>query len=277
MTDDTRAASSCRFSTRISLRWLPEPAHETTDTIVMSVKDWYLDLRMDQNSHQIDWAIAGQRIVESQEPLAKLEADVEYAFLVRVSFTHELDSHDAFESADCGTFVTLPNGDDLETGSMPRPDLPGAPETEYEEVWRELPFREGPEGSKGGLSWVLESDDNDLSRQEGEGEGEVTVIKTFLGRIWGTYLALQQKQVIVRRKDASGKWVVSKTGSEVSARREEWERSGWEERYAVGVASGELASMMTGIPGEGKGLWRIPGERVVVNGKLFIVRAFEEI
>ncbi|KAJ5934199.1 hypothetical protein N7466_003746 [Penicillium verhagenii] len=262
MTDDTRAASSCRFSTRISLRWLPEPAHETTDTIVMSVKDWYLDLRMDLRSHQIDWAIAGQRIVESQEPL-------------RVSFTHELDSHDAFESADCGTFVTLPNGDDLETGSMPRPDLPGAPETEYEEIWRELPFREGPEGLKGGLSWVLESDDNDFSQQEGE--GEVTVMKTFLGRIWGTYLALQQKQVIVRRKDASGKWVVSKTGTEVSARREEWESSGWEERYAVGVASGELASMMTGIPGEGKGLWRVPGERVVVNGKLFIVRALEEI
>lgn len=68
MAEDTRAASSCRFSTRISLRWLPEPAHETTDTIVMSVKDWYLDLRMDKQTQKIDWAIAGQRIVESQEP-----------------------------------------------------------------------------------------------------------------------------------------------------------------------------------------------------------------
>lgn len=60
--------TSCRFSTRISLRWLPEPAHETTDTVVMSVKDWYLDLRMDKQTGAIDWAIAGQRIVESQEP-----------------------------------------------------------------------------------------------------------------------------------------------------------------------------------------------------------------
>lgn len=60
--------SACRFSTRISLRWLPEPAHETTDTIVMSVKDWYLDLRMDKQTGEIDWAIAGQRIIESQEP-----------------------------------------------------------------------------------------------------------------------------------------------------------------------------------------------------------------
>ncbi|KAJ6005328.1 hypothetical protein N7451_003272 [Penicillium sp. IBT 35674x] len=258
MAEDTRAASSCRFSTRISLRWLPEPAHETTDTIVMSVKDWYLDLRIDKQTQKIDWAIAGQRIVESQEPL-------------RVSFTHELDSHDAFESVDCGTFVSLPNGDDLETGSMPRPDLPGAPEREYEEVWRELPFREGPEGAKKGISWVLESDDGDL----GEQEGEFTVVKTFLGRIWGTYLALQQKQVHVRRKDASGRWVVSKNGAAASARREEWVGSRWEERYVVGDAGDELASMITGIA-EGKG-WRAPGERVVIHGKTFIVRAFEEI
>jgi hypothetical protein len=69
---DTSAASSCRFSTRISLRWLPESAHETTDTIVMSVKDWYLDLRMDKQTQEIDWAIAGQRIVESQGPRMSL-------------------------------------------------------------------------------------------------------------------------------------------------------------------------------------------------------------
>ncbi|KAJ5526664.1 hypothetical protein N7513_010823 [Penicillium frequentans] len=258
MAEDTRAASSCRFSTRISLRWLPEPAHETTDTIVMSVKDWYLDLRIDKETQKIDWAIAGQRIVESQEPL-------------RVSFTHELDSHDAFESVDCGTFVSLPNGDDLETGSMPRPDLPGAPETEYEEVWRELPFRQGPEGAKKGISWVLESDDGDL----GEQEGEFTVVKTFLGRIWGTYLALQQKQIHVRRKDAAGRWVVSKNGAAASARREEWVGSRWEARYVIGDAGDELASMITGIA-EGKG-WRTPGERIVIHGKTFIVRAFEEI
>lgn len=66
------ASSSCRFSTRISLRWLPEPAHETTDTVVMSVKDWYLDLRMDKQTGEIDWAIAGQRLIESHEPRLSL-------------------------------------------------------------------------------------------------------------------------------------------------------------------------------------------------------------
>ncbi|KAJ5157057.1 uncharacterized protein N7482_008157 [Penicillium canariense] len=252
------AASSCRFSTRISLRWLPEPAQETTDTIVMSVKDWYLDLRMDKETGQVDWAIAGQRLIESQEPL-------------RVSFTHELDSHNAFESVDCGTFVSLPNGDDLETGSMPRPDLPGAPVTEYEEVWRELPFREGPEGMSKGMSWVLESDDSELER-----EGEITVTKTFLGRIWGTYLALQQSQTHKRQKNKSGAWTVIKTGADVSVRREEWS-SAWKDRYVVGTAGAVLPSMRTGFEGEGKGPWRVPGEKLNIDGRSFIVRAFEEI
>lgn len=34
----------------------------------MSVKDWYVDLRIETATGKIDWAIAGQRIVESQEP-----------------------------------------------------------------------------------------------------------------------------------------------------------------------------------------------------------------
>ena len=65
---DVFVTSSCRFSTRISLRWLPEPASENTDTIVMSVQDWYVDLRMDKESGGVDWAIAGQRLIESQDP-----------------------------------------------------------------------------------------------------------------------------------------------------------------------------------------------------------------
>ncbi|KAJ6045066.1 hypothetical protein N7460_006421 [Penicillium canescens] len=236
------ATSECRFSTRISIRWLPDPPSETTDTIVMSVKDWYLDLRMEKETGMIDWAIAGQRIVESQDPL-------------RVSFSHELDSHDAFESVDCGTFVSLPNGDDLETGVMPRSDLPGAPECEYEEVWRELPFREGPEGGNGngGISWVLESDNGDISGSDRE--GEVQVVKTFLGRIWGTYLALRQTQIHARMRDPSGALVVKKSGAGVSARREEWE-SGWKEKYVVGEVAGALPSMVDGFAGEGR--WKRP-------------------
>ena len=191
---------------------------------------------------------------------------------MRVSFSHELDSHNAFESVDCGTFVSLPNGDDLETGVMPRPDVTGAPETEYEEIWRELPFRTGPEGSKKGLSWVLESDDEKLGKEE----GEVTVTKTFIGRIWGTYLALRQTQTHTRQKDPSGNFIVKKSGADVSARREEWD-SEWKEKYAVGASAGDLPSMLAGFEGEGQGSWQIPGEQVKVQGKTYIVRAFEEI
>lgn len=192
---------------------------------------------------------------------------------MRVAFTHELDSHGEFSSADCGTFVPLPNGDDLETGVMPRPDVPGAPPTEYEEIWRELPFRDGPEGAHGGISWVLESDDDDLVGKE----GEFTVTKTFLGRIWGIYLALQQTQVHSRRKTPSGEWEVRKSGADVCIRREEWSAAGWNAKYVVGGAAGTLPSMAAGFEGEAKGAWRGAGGKVVANGRRYVVRAFEEI
>jgi len=171
-----------------------------------------------------------------------------------------------------GNFSKLPNGDDLESGEMPHPELLGAPMTAFEEVWRELPFREGPESAKKGMSWILESDDGDLS----EVEGEVTVTKTFMGRIWGTYLAFQQTQTHSRQKDEAGAWVVKRNGAEVSARREEWSDK-WEEKYVVGPGGSAVPSMQTGFDGEGKGSWRVPGEKVVIQGKSFVVRAFEEI
>lgn len=187
-----------------------------------------------------------------------------------MAFTHELDSHNAFESTDCGTFVELPNGDELETGSMPRPDLPGNPVTDYEEVWRELLFREGPEGPNKGVSWVLESDDSELNGEE----GTFKVNKIFLGRIWGTFLALQQEQTLVRAQDA-GNWKVTKTGADVSARREEWS-SEWEDIYVIGADGAKLPSMKNGLDVEGTGPWKV-GERVLVGGRQFIVRAFEEV
>ncbi|KAJ5139590.1 hypothetical protein N7448_002998 [Penicillium atrosanguineum] len=254
---DLIVPTTCRLSTRLSIQWLPEPVgEETTDTLVMSVNGWYLDLRM-KKTGGMDWAIAGQRIVESQHP-------------VKVSFTHELDSHNAFESADCGTFEPLSPGVDKETGSMANYDLPGAPEMEYVEIWKELSFREGPEGPLKGISWVLESDDEVV-----EEEGEVLVTKTFLGRIWGTYLALQQTQLHRRQKDSSGNWIVSKSGHDVSAKREEW-ASGWSTTVVYGEA-GELLPSMTEIEGQENGPWTVPGEKVTVEGKKYIVRAFEEI
>jgi hypothetical protein len=51
-----------RLSTRISLRWPPEPPFENTDTLVLSVGNWYVDLRVDRETATLDWAIAGERL-----------------------------------------------------------------------------------------------------------------------------------------------------------------------------------------------------------------------
>ncbi|KAF7169416.1 hypothetical protein CNMCM5623_002146 [Aspergillus felis] len=250
----TTSQSVSSLSTRVSLRWLPDPAFENTDTIVLSLKGWYVDLRVDKASGEIDWAIAGQRIVESQEPL-------------RVLFTHAIDSHNAFDAVDCGNFTALPNGDDLETGSMPRWDLPGAPVGEYEEVWRELPFRDGPEGPGRGVSWVLES----RGGERGVSQGGSTVARTFIARIWGTYVALRQEQT----HNGGDSKDVPKNGGEVSARREEWDSaSGWKTKYGLGPDVDKLPSMTTIDTGDGD--WSI-GSEVVLSGQPYIVRAFERI
>ncbi|GKZ27302.1 hypothetical protein AbraIFM66951_012125 [Aspergillus brasiliensis] len=247
--------SQSRLSTRISLRWVPEPAFENTDTIVMSVAGWYVDLRVDKTSGNIDWAIAGQRVVD--------EADSS-----RVSFTHELDSRNSFDAVDCGTFSALPNGDDLEKGSMPRADLPGSPMAEYEEVWRELKFREGPEGPAKGVSWVLESKPG-KPLEEGE---EAEVERTFLGRVWGTYLALRQVQIHTRPRGSSTTLV--KEGRQVSARREEWDpASGWQLKYSIGPAGAQLPSMTLALE---DGSWQT-GQIITVAEKEYTVRGFEKI
>ncbi|KAJ6131348.1 hypothetical protein N7523_001808 [Penicillium sp. IBT 18751x] len=260
MTTGSAMGSISSFTTRLSLRWVPGVPEETTDTVVLTVGDWFLDLRMDKKSGAIDWAMAGTAIKENPNETP-----------VKVSFTRELDSLNEIGLVDVAKFSPLPNGDELESGEMPHPDLPGAPMTAFEEVWRELPFREGPEGAKKGISWILESEHGEVA----EG-AEVSFTKTFLGRIWGTYLAFQQTQTHKKEKDETGTWVVKRSGEEVSARREEW-RGAWEDKYVVGPKPAEVPSMKTGFEGEGKGAWRIPGEKLLINGQSFIVRAFEEI
>jgi hypothetical protein len=57
-----------KISTRISIRWLPDDASEPTDTLVFSVGGWYMDLRILKKGGGIDWAMAGERVVTSQDP-----------------------------------------------------------------------------------------------------------------------------------------------------------------------------------------------------------------
>lgn len=57
-----------RVSTRISIAWPPAPPSEPTDTLVLGVGGWYVDLRMTKDDLIVDWAMAGERIVVPGNP-----------------------------------------------------------------------------------------------------------------------------------------------------------------------------------------------------------------
>lgn len=173
-------------------------------------------------------------------------------------FTHTIDSNNNFNISDPCPFIPLPNGNDLETGAMPRPDIPGTPITKYEEVWRYHPVQNYPEPSS---AWILESVDNKLRGS-----------KTFLGRIGGVYLALHQEQV---HADSSASAAVK--GGPVSARREEWTGTQWEEKYVLGPSGKVLPSMQIGIDGIMQKSWNSLGQKVSVGECQYIVRAFENL
>lgn len=50
------------------MRWGSETPFETTDTLVITVGEWYVDLRVDKQSGELDWALAGECIQESKNP-----------------------------------------------------------------------------------------------------------------------------------------------------------------------------------------------------------------
>ena len=174
-------------------------------------------------------------------------------------FTHALDSHGVFSTADCGTFSVLPNGDDLEVGEMPRADVPGAPVCAYEEVWRTLVPPVAVEGEGHCVSWVLEG------RKKSVGD-EMTM--TFLGRAGGVYLALRQVQTV----EGEDGWV--RRGGKVSARREEWGiSSGWRDMYVFEL-DGESLPSMRNVGVKDQREWK-QGQTVVVCGEEYVVRGLD--
>ncbi|KAK5449606.1 hypothetical protein LTS15_008681 [Exophiala xenobiotica] len=149
-----------RLSTRLSIRWVPGEPSEPTDTLVISVGGWYVDLRINKADGSIDWGMAGERLVLSQEPLT-------------YKWTHWIDSN-GYTEPDIGSFKpTSVATDSVEMGSMLNPETNIV--TPYEEVWRILPVS-SPETF--GYAWILRSEDG----------------KTFLGRIGGDFLALKGGQ-----------------------------------------------------------------------------------
>ncbi|KAI5293530.1 hypothetical protein KEM55_007061, partial [Ascosphaera atra] len=170
----------------------PSPAFENTDTLTLSLGGWYVDLRVDKSSGNIDWAMAGERVVESRDPSILQGKQTLTAAPVTISYTHSVDSRKNFDAVDRGVFSSLPNGDALETGSMPRPDLPGAPVKPYEEVWKDL------EPSGVGECYILESTGGAVTEEmprDTNDAYEERVMKTFIGKVPGFFIALRQELV----------------------------------------------------------------------------------
>lgn len=144
---------------------------------------------------------------------------------------------------DEGIFSPLPNGDDLETGSMPcahKNDVV----TDYEEVWRKLDPVPGPK-----RAWIIQSVEN------GPRGG------TFLGRVAGSFMALRQSD------DLS--FSVRSEGLDENAQ--------WNVKYAVGQVEGVPSFAGVGISEfEGEEEWK-EGNIVSVLGTKYVVRAFEDL
>jgi hypothetical protein len=149
---------------------------------------------------------------------------------------------------------------------MSRPDVPGSPVTEYEEVWRYLSKDEiGMDQVEKPIAWILESDDNDPAHDSHQGT------KTFLARIEGRYLALQQ--MCIHSKDQSGDQ--DKIIGEVSAKSEEFADSHWRVKHTLGLDNFDLPSICDDFEDHDQHSWEVPGEIVTVRGRRYIVRAFE--
>ncbi|UPK90094.1 hypothetical protein LCI18_001029 [Fusarium solani-melongenae] len=199
-----------RLSTRISIRWADDAPSEPTDTVVLSVGDYFMDLRITKADQSVDWAFAGTREILSRDP-------------------HE------------GKFQPLPNGDDLETGSMPCAEK-GNQVTPYEEVWRELQPRHGMN-----RGWIL---------QAKLGGDDV-----FLGQYGGIYLAMRQNK--------QGVFSVLKEELANVQGRLRWKRS-----YLSGDLELPSLSSMGFISPSEEEKWRVGGT-AVFDGQVYQVRALE--
>ncbi|RSM06226.1 hypothetical protein CEP52_005875 [Fusarium oligoseptatum] len=216
-----------RLSTRISIRWAEDAPSEPTDTVVLSVGDYFMDLRITKADQSIDWAFAGTREILSRDPL-------------HCRWNHIIDSRLSF-NPDEGKFQPLPNGDDLETGSMPCAEK-GNKVTPYEEVWRELQPNHGMN-----RGWIL--------------QGRLGGDDVFLGQYGGIYLAMRQNK--------EGVFSVLKEELTNVQGRLQWKRT-----YQSGDLKLPSLSSMSVISPPEEETWRV-GDKAVFDGMVYHVRALE--
>ena len=128
------------LSTRVSIAWPPDiPPAEDTNTLVLSFpSNHFIDLRPVKSFRSLDWGMAGyQSTIQTAggDKSIYLADDSNAA-----TFIHIIDSRvpeDPLSVQVEGLFNKLPNGDDLETGTMMNPNT--GQMMAYEEIWRTIP------------------------------------------------------------------------------------------------------------------------------------------
>ncbi|KAH8889049.1 hypothetical protein GQ53DRAFT_808031 [Thozetella sp. PMI_491] len=123
---------------RVSLRWLPDPAFEDTDTVALNVGGYFLDLRVTTTNGSLQWSRAGERKRICDDPLT-------------FQWTRIIDSTEGTQT-DEAVFTMMRNGDDLESGTFVKDGVP----TEYEEIWRDVTGDLKADSS----AWILQSGDS---------------------------------------------------------------------------------------------------------------------
>ncbi|WVQ77264.1 hypothetical protein IAR50_006948 [Cryptococcus sp. DSM 104548] len=145
---------AARASTRISIAWSGAAPIEDTDTLVLTIGSYSLDLRVftsGQDKGKIDWATVAN---VSETPGSTPENP-------QLKWDHIIDSRPPSSLPDQGTFQTLPSADVTEAGIMFNPKT-GLNE-DYIETWRRFAQPAGAEylvlekedGSEDGGRWFL--------------------------------------------------------------------------------------------------------------------------
>lgn len=154
------------ISHRKTIRWPPAPASEPTDTLVLTSARHrlYVDIRVLKTPRQLDWAFAG---------ISRSQAGADG--LGHARWLHWLDSQSAAQATgeyvagwrdggedmwerarDRGMMWTSPDGEELESGEMVRPETGRV--AGYEEVWEGVEARREREGKVACVAMTVEEE-----------------------------------------------------------------------------------------------------------------------
>ncbi|WVW83614.1 hypothetical protein I302_105635 [Kwoniella bestiolae CBS 10118] len=120
---------AARASTRVSIAWSGADPIEDTDTLVLTIDGYSLDLRVfvsGPDEGKIDWSTVAH--------VGEVEGSTKENPILK--WDHIIDSRPPTDMPDQGKFETLPNGDVIEIGIMhnPKTNL----YEDYVETWRRM-------------------------------------------------------------------------------------------------------------------------------------------